>query len=303
MAFITIKDKNDFQFNPKLSVDNFDGVSATLFDKEVFFRDEYWLRNIHLKITDVCNARCNFCIEKGSNVPENKERFLTNLESLLHQMDEQGILSTVTITGGEPTLCKHLPEALEMLSRYNTFSSMNSTGRDIKDMDNAPDWINISKHYFNDSDIFGLNNLNPKDIIGIKDKTGSKIRLQALLLPEKLEKVSDILRYINTYKDIADDFGFRQLIKVDDDYNVPSLTPFRKYLYHRAEFVEQVIQDYYVYETWNLEGKDITLSMSDMGMLAENEKIENKANLREVIIHPDGVVSGDWGRKTKILTL
>ena len=302
MAFVTIKDIADYQFVPKLSVDNFDGKACKLFGHEVFFRDDYWLRNVHVKVTDNCNAKCDFCVEKDSHVKENKWNLLNNLTSLLRQMKEQDLLGTVTITGGEPTLCKHLDEVLDCISRYNVFSSMNTHGRDIKKMEHAPTWINISKHDHYDRHIFGLKNLVSQDIERIRDNTGSKIRLQGLLLPYHLDSITDLLTFINAYKGVVDDFGFRQLIKSDDDYKGVSLLPFRAYLYENAKFVEQVLQDYYVYETWTLDGTNITLSMSDMQLLTANEKVEDARNLREVIVHPDGMVTGDWGRKTKILT-
>lgn len=45
----------------------------------------------------------------------------------------------------------------------------------------------------------------------------------------------------------------------------------------------------------------MTLSFSDMEMLIESEKNEESNMLREIIIHPDGLISGDWNRKTKII--
>ena len=302
MAFVTIKDINDYQFVPKLSVDNFDGKAYELFGNDVFFRDDYWLRNVHVKVTDRCNAKCDFCVEKDSHVKENKWNLLNNLSSLLHQMNEQGLLSTVTITGGEPTLCKHLGEVLDCISRYNVFSSMNTHGRGITKMEHAPTWINISKHDVYDNDIFKLPTIHDDIIQEIRENTGSKIRLQGLLLPNRLDSIQEILNFIELYKDVVDDFGFRQLIKSDDNYKGVSLLPFRAYLYENAKFVEQVIQDYYVYETWTLDGTNITLSMSDMQMLIKNEQVEDARHLREVIVHPDGMVSGDWSRQTKVLS-
>ena len=298
MAFVTIKDINDYQFVPKLGVDNFDGKAYKLFGQDVFFRDDYWLRNVHVKVTDKCNAKCDFCVEKDSHVKENKWNLLNNLSSLLHQMKEQDLLGTVTITGGEPTLCKHLDEVLDCISRYNVFSSMNTHGRGIEKMEHAPTWINISKHWINDSNIFGLKNLAKHDIKRIRDNTGAKIRVQGVLLQHHLGSVNTLLNFIDTYKDVVDDFGFRQLM---DNDNYVSLFPFRCYLHENAKFVEQVIQDYYVYETWALDGTNITLSMSDMQMLIKNEQVEDARHFREVIVHPDGMVSGDWSRQTKVL--
>ena len=67
-------------------------------------------------------------------------------------------------------------------------------------------------------------------------------------------------------------------------------------------FVEQTIQDYYIYEIYELDGNRITISFSDMALLKNLESREPDNLLREIIIHPDGLVSGSWYRDKKILT-
>jgi MoaA/NifB/PqqE/SkfB family radical SAM enzyme len=304
MAYIIIDDIKDFSLTPKLSVDNFDGVDCELFGKPVQFRDDYWLRNIHVKITDRCNAMCEFCIEKDSHVEENAMRLLTNLESLMRQMNKQGLLSTITITGGEPTLCGHLQNVLNLIAKYDVFSSMNTNGSFEGTLHNAPDWINVSKHGIDDADVFKwLYPVSLDDLQGLKDRTGSKLRLQGLLQKGYLDSVDKVLKYMTYYDGVADDFGFRQLIGDGDNIKPEvDLIPLRKFLFKNAQFVEQVIQDYYVYETWKYNGKQVTLSFSDMGMLIENEKTEDPRILREIIVHPDGMITGDWNRKTKVIT-
>ncbi len=302
MAHVIIRDIKAFQINPVLSVDDFNGVPATLFGKSVAFRDDEWLRNIHIKLTDRCNAKCHFCIEQDSHVKEDKNNLLINLKALLDQMSSQGLLFSASITGGEPLLCSYLQDVLNLLSKYEVFLTMNTTGYVYKPLHNAPDWINISKHAIDDSGVFRRQALSKSNIIDIKQQSGSKIRLQGVLLNGYLDSIHNILYYMEVYKDTADDFSFRQLIQNGSVENTPSLTPFRLWLKDNAVFVEQVIQDYYVYEIWNLDGKSITLSFSDMQMLAVAEKIEPAGFLREVVVHPDGLVSGDWGRKNKVLT-
>ena len=303
MAHVIIKDLKDYQLEPNLSVDSFEGVEATLFGKQVFFRGDKWLRNVHIKINDFCNAQCSFCIEKDSHIPQVRYKLLENLTRLLNEMKAQDLLFSVTITGGEPTLCNHLNDVLRILKDYNIFLTMNTNGHGEYNLDHAPDWINISKHDIDDSDVFGLIGISSARIKEIKRETGSKIRLQAVLLDNHLNSVDKILDYINHYRNVADDFGFRQLIKAEGDYNGTSLLDFRKWLYKHADFIEQVIQDYYVYETWSINGKECTLSLSDMGLLTEAEITEPAGYLREVIVHPDGLVSGDWGRVNKILSI
>ena len=301
--FKTITTKEEYELNPKLSTSKIEDVKVKLFGKEYFFNKNKWMRNIHLKITDYCNAKCWFCVEKNSNIPQNKEAFLNSLRSLLKQMNDQNSLYTVTITGGEPSTCEYLQDILDEIAKYNVFLTLNTNGRNFPKIKNAPEWINISKHAINDSDLIKLPNLEISDIENVRLNTCSKIRLQAVLTNKTLNDIDKILDFINHYKNIVDDFSFRQIISGKNSINQPNLVEFRKYLFYNAELIEQVFQDYYVYEIWNLNGVQLTLSFSDMEMLIESEKNEEFNMLREIIIHPDGVISGDWNRTTKIIAV
>lgn len=301
--FKTITNKEEYELNPKLSTSKIEDVKVELFGKEYFFNKDKWMRNIHLKITDYCNAKCWFCVEKNSNIPQNKEAFLNSLRSLLKQMNDQNSLYTVTITGGEPSTCGYLQDILDEIAKYNVFLTLNTNGRNFPKIKNAPEWINISKHAINDSDLIKLPNLEISDIENVRLNSGSKIRLQAVLTNKTLNDIYKILDFINHYKNIVDDFSFRQIISGKNSINQPNLVEFRKYLFSNAELIEQVFQDYYVYEIWNLNGVQLTLSFSDMEMLIESEKNEEFNMLREIIIHPDGLISGDWNRTTKIIAV
>lgn len=296
---ITIKDK--YELNPVLSTSNDFDVEVNLFGKNYLFNKSEWMRNVHLKLTDRCNASCWFCIERHSHIKENKEAFIESLARLLDQMAFQNSLFTVTITGGEPTICNYLQDVLDILSKYNVFVTMNTNGRNFPIISNSPDWINISKHDIDDFDIIGIKTLTKDNINEIRINSGSKIRLQSVLTNESLNTVTSILKFIDYYKDVTDDFSFRQLISGSDSIGQPRLTEFREYLFDNAELIEQVFQDYYVYEIWVLNGIKITLSFSDMEMLIKSEADESDSILREIIIHPDGLISGSWNRKSKII--
>lgn len=95
-----IIDKSDYQFSPELATDTVSYyLLLTLFGKQWYIMDDYWMKHVHLKITDRCNAACPFCIEQNSHISENKEMFLANVRRFLDEMDAQGHLATVSITG------------------------------------------------------------------------------------------------------------------------------------------------------------------------------------------------------------
>ncbi len=74
-----------------------------------------------------------------------------------------------------------------------------------------------------------------------------------------------------------------------------------EYAYNHFEFIEQTIQDYYVYEIWKYKDTLITFSYSNMKMLSEIEKAEDNSVCREFIIHPDGTISGSWNKNMKVI--
>jgi hypothetical protein len=65
--------------------------------------------------------------------------------------------------------------------------------------------------------------------------------------------------------------------------------------------IEQMNFKKQVYETWNYKGLNITLSHSNMKLLHDLEGSEDDKILREIVVHPDGLVSGSWYRNKKIL--
>ena len=98
-----IHDIKDYSFNPVLeSNEKLYDTPVTLFGKPWRIMDDYWMKHVHIKITDRCNAKCPFCIEKDSYIKEDPVKLQFNLRRLISELNEQGHLATVSITGGEP---------------------------------------------------------------------------------------------------------------------------------------------------------------------------------------------------------
>lgn len=110
-----------------------------------------------------------------------------------------------------------------------------------------------------------------------------------------------MLAFMEHYKSCVDDFSFRRLITLDKPAEDDLLQQFKHYLFDNAKLVEQVLKDYYVYETWQLNGTLITLSHSNMGLLRRMEENEPDNLLREIVAHPDGHISGSWYRSRKVI--
>jgi MoaA/NifB/PqqE/SkfB family radical SAM enzyme len=268
--------------------------------------DDFWMRHIHVKVTDRCDAHCPFCIEKDSHIKEDRTRLTANLETLLTELDQQQMDGTVSITGGEPSLCTHAGEVVDIIKRHNRFLNINTNFHHTIDSTLDPDWLNISRHQIDQDPytlIWGLD-------FGMldeykKEHKKTKARIQCVLHPHGLQSVDDIRRFIDVYASslLIDDFSFRRLINTKDGEAERDLfVEFKEYLFNHATFVEQTIQDYYIYEIYELDENLITISFSDMALLKKLESREPDNLLREIIIHPDGLVSGSWYRDRKILT-
>ena len=136
------------------------------------------------------------------------------------------------------------------------------------------------------------------------EEQGLLVRLQCVLCDANT--IEDVLNTIDAYS-FADDLSFRKLMKLSEksgikyDEKEELYNKILEYAYNHFEFIEQTIQDYYVYEIWKYKDILITFSYSNMKMLSEIEKTEDNSVCREFIIHPDGTISGSWNKNMKVI--
>ena len=312
-----ITDKKDYI--KKCDVENFEIKEETynrhikLFGHDVYVNDDPWLWHLHLKLTDTCNAKCKFCVEQGCPINENADDFLNSVDKMLNEMNKNDNLFSVSLTGGEPLLFKKFPELIDLLKQYPIkFLTMNTNGvllpknRDL--VDGVLDFVDISRHAIDDTEnnqIFKSKMLTKEELKELKKQLlETKMRIQCVM--SNVRTVDDMNRFLEEFS-FADDISFRRLMTLPDEYGVTydrcedNYDQILDYAYHNFDFVEQTIQDYYVYEIWNNGKTNITFSYSNMDMLRKEEHKENDSIFREFIIHPDGLVAGSWKKDHKIL--
>lgn len=311
--FKVITDKKDLILNPILEM-NEDEIRNSKTDDIILYGKTYkmysdeWKHHVHIKCTDRCDASCKFCIEKSErNNPQNSVNMLSSTKTILEELNNQGYLKTVSITGGEPTIYPNIEELINLISSYKLILfSINTNGRFLDKIPNSFNgWVDISKHAISDSHVFGRSfNISSTDILKFK-KTHpyAKIRFQCVLgTNSNMRTVGNIIDYIQEFKNVVDDFSFRNLIIENKEEIIDkTLFDFRKLLLSNGELVEQVIQDYYVYETYKFFDTCITLSWSNMLKLKEYNESHDSNFLEEIIVHPDGTVSGSWNKKSLII--
>lgn len=301
----------DFLYDPILEMKIEEPTEEiTLFGKTYRMYKDDWKHHIHLKITNRCDSSCDFCIERSTrNETEYPNRFLASAQILISSMSNAGHLRTVSITGGEPTVSPILQETIALCNRYDMkLFSMNTNGYKLDAIrpDSFNGWANISKHNIDDREIFGrLWNLDEHTIRIFKQRQkNAKVRLQCVLgVNGGLKSLSEIDAFIDYFKDSADDFSFRSLIIEKEDGKMdPLFQLFRDKLFLSGCLEEQAIQDYYVYEVYNYKGKLVTLSWSNMALLRKhNETHESEKFLEEIIVHPNGNITGSWNQKTLVI--
>jgi molybdenum cofactor biosynthesis enzyme MoaA len=307
-----IRDINVQDYNLN-SIEN--KIKVTLFDKILLLENDPWMWHLHLKLTDICNAKCYFCIESGNKTKENPDLYIDKLSTILSEMYYKNILYSVSLTGGEPLLFKKFDRLVDTLNNYPIqFLTMNTNGSYLKDniqlIDGNLNFVNISRHSIKDDinkNIFKTEVPTIEELKEIKSKLNyTKMRLQYVITDEFT--YNDFLEYIDKFS-FVDDLSFRRLMSTSKIHNVnynseDSKNSYREILdnvYKDFNLVEQVLQDYYVYETWERNGKQVTFSYSNMNLLTREEEKENESICREFILHPNGVFSGSWDYNKKII--
>lgn len=315
---MTITNKDNYishcEVNRLPITDNTEIEEYTLFGEKILVYNDKWMHHLHIKITDICNAKCAFCVEQNCKKDERPERVLHNIDRMLNEMKVQGLLYSVSITGGEPTVFPHFIALCELLKKYNIpFLTMNTNGhfidRYLPLIDETFDFINISRHSCSDevnNEIFKTKVKSITELQAIKEKMHHcKMRIQCVIGNE-LNTIDDILKFMKIYS-FADDFSFRRLMELNEefgvDYNINHSNYFSilDYAFTNWTFKEQTVQDYYVYEIYNNGQTDITFSYSDMNLTRNLERKEKDNFFREFICHPDGTISGSWKKDCKII--
>lgn len=315
---MTITNKDNYishcEVNRLPITDNTEIEEYTLFGEKILVYNDKWMHHLHIKITDICNAKCAFCVEQNCRKDERPERMLHNIDRMLNEMKAQGLLYSVSITGGEPTVFPHFITLCELLKKYDIpFLTMNTNGhfldRYLPIIDETFDFINISRHSCSDeinNEIFKTKVKSITELRATKEKMRHcKMRIQCVIGNE-LNTIDDIKKFMKIYS-FADDFSFRRLMELNEefgvDYNINHSNYFSilDYAFTNWTFKEQTVQDYYIYEIYNNGQTDITFSYSDMNLTRNLERKEKNNFFREFICHPDGTISGSWKKDCKII--
>lgn len=316
--------------------------------------DENWSvyhnANMSIHVTDKCNADCGFCIAHLRYLNEgltylkpeieDEEKYYQRLDEILKLT--KFINPSVSITGGEPTVSKKLPNILKILSSHDVRKrtiTTNGTGLFLKAGENKTvldalsdyklEHLNISRAHFNsklNADIMVMKeHLMPEgkleEIIQEAKIRGIKTRLSCALLKNGISSIDDIMKYTEWGLKLGvDNVIFRQLMQFDDTKVKPGripnyckeeemdLMPIWDYFDTNKDFelYHQVLGYYYYVEVRKYKGMNVVSESADLRIInSQLDKFKEKFNKRtafEMVYHPNGNLCAGWNEHEQVMS-
>lgn len=285
---------------------------VSLFEKKII--NIYKNINLQILVTNRCNLKCKFCIERSDDCDTVSEKNpLSILTYLLSQYNFFGIYPNISITGGEPSLdLEYLHNIINLINKYEiNHLNINSNGTFLDPIQFLHINLNISRHHYN--------NIKNNDIFG-KDRgmyynrfyNNDFVNFQCVLLDGYIDSIDEIKKYTDLHiKHGIKRVTFRGLsnLNTDKGYYEESIefcnnqtVDVFKILNDISEdkdfeFIQQKIGDHYIYELYKYKGITVCFSYSNFAFLKniENEERQNgKLFSRATILKPDGSVYIGW---------
>lgn len=236
-------------------------------DKTSLGRPLYYRINVQLILTQECPYNCPFCLER-KNPMQGENDFKAQIESLKNILSEHPN-ARLTITGGEPGLYpNHVSQLIDTYKKHsnNVFCSINTSGYS-KDI-NGLAHINLSYNEYVHK--------NPKDF--------PNCTVQTIIKNPNIDYVKGFM------KKEADNFSFRFLSGLEKkDYPVKIWNDLQND--KEIDISTFRIGDFFVYSTFNYNGKHARLTLGDMWQQRNNDYKDGYSN---IIIHPDGTIGTNW---------
>ena len=231
-------------------------------------RPLYYRINVQIIITQECPFECPFCIERKNPMTgyNNFKGQITSLKEVLKENPS----ARLTITGGEPALYpNHIREIVDTYKNYsdNVFCSINTSGYSTE--------INGLAHI----------NLSNNEYVHQNPELFPNCTLQTIVANPTLKYIK---KYMNDNK--ANSFSFRFMSDLEKkDYPILIWNELK----NDKEIIINTfrIGDFFVYTTFNYNGKHARITLGDMWQQKNNDYKDGYSN---IIIHPDGKIGINW---------
>lgn len=162
--------------------------------------------DLYLKITDICNAKCAVCSNKGNESLENID--LSKLKYVLEYLYNKNVLNRVAITGGEPFLnIQKLNNVVNTIYEANNKAivSINTNGyrlNEASQLDNIGKVreIHLSRHHYLDKEndeFFKIKTATINDIVKASEKLNKDaIKLNCLIMKQFIYNLKEVKNYL-----------------------------------------------------------------------------------------------------------
>lgn len=109
--------RNNFQIVPRVAKDYY----------RLLVLKQPVLRKVDIAVIAGCNAKCPFCFAATLEEAEGPQLSLNEIQNIVQDSVKLGAIA-VEFIGGEPLMCKHLPEAIRYTRRQNVLVSITTNG-------------------------------------------------------------------------------------------------------------------------------------------------------------------------------
>lgn len=174
---------------------------------------------LYVVVTRKCNAQCEFCTFRGDVEEVDINKFKDTLEKIYKYYN----ISTLHLTGGEPTLDINKVEQICNVTKTvdkHIKTSVNTNGIYLNELNNIKNLDNValSRHGITDSEnyeIFKTNNVASAE--QIKAFTKSKLHLSCNLIQGHVDSKDKIYQYLEMCSTLGVfDVGFVGLMNVNE---------------------------------------------------------------------------------------
>lgn len=317
---------------------NVEEYTLVPFEFETGTKNVYSNTNVSIMIDDYCNANCKFCVAqlryenqaqqyKKDRIKED-DKYFARVEELLQKLSP--INPSISITGGEPSKSRRLPELLRLVNKYGyrkrTLTTNGSGMFDIVDgktmiqhiIDNKFQHLNISKAHYDDTTNRGImqydkgagycDNDMISSIVAISKANNLRPRMSCVLLKDGINDLDGMIKYMEYYQSLGlDNVIFRELMdydaittinkeKVDfctrNKIKLADIWP-KLESDNRFEPIRNLMGYYYYVEVYKYQNVDVCSESANLVKLY-SEKERNPNVVYEMVIHPNGNLNGSW---------
>lgn len=272
--------------------------------------------NVTAILPGKCQARCPFCVEPEGPAPRSSGEWVRSFESLLRELP--AIFTTLSISGGEPSLSPVFEPVLDSLARHResgrlkrvvltTNGCVKSVFRHLDAIGRAVTNVNLSRHAIEDranAGVFRTQKVPTQsklaDLISQLNRRGVPVNLNCVYSAQhafaaditgrsRAHVRAEAKRYITFAKSVgASSVVFRY------DH--------REWDVERPTALETAFDDYAVVHhtacaSCRVVGKLIRgLPVNFKRSAYEPVQLHDESELYELVLHSDGVLYRDWSR-------